>query len=134
MASDYEYPANAITRRVLPTCPTFIVTKFDVNEGFRSKDEIEQEVGLMSNVLGIDVSLVGDVEIVVTPNAALPQELTTLVFNTAAANPNYANFANANVLTMLVYGPVKPLGKTGAGLKYGFPVFKNIILPTAGPG
>lgn len=133
--SDLQYPANAISRRVLPTCVPFIVTKFDVNQGYRGgEDEIEQEAGLLSNILGTDLSLQGDIEIVVTPNAALPQTLTTLVFNTAAATPNYANWANANVLTLLIRGPVKPLGKSGAGLKYGFNVFKNTLNPTAGPG
>ena len=132
--ADYQYPANAISRRVLPTCTNFIVSKFDVTEGFRSRDEVEQEAGLMSNVIGTDVSLSGDVEIWVTPNAALPQDLTTLVFNTAAAIPNYANFASANVLTMLINSEVKPLGASGKGLKYGFKVFKNSVLPTTGPG
>jgi adenine-specific DNA methylase len=131
---DYQYPANAISRRVLPTSVPFIVTKFDVNEGFRSEDEIDQEAGLLNNVIGTDVSLSGDIEIVVTPNANLPQSLTTLVFNTAAATPNYANFANANILTMLIRGEVKPMGSAGKGLKYGFKVFKNSVLPTTGPG
>ena len=112
-----------------------MVTKFDVGEGYRDRDQIENEAGLMSNVLGVDFNLSGDVEVVITPNYGnAPQDLQTLVFNTAAASPSYSNFANANVLTMLINGDVKYAGTAGKGVRYQFKVIKTAVLPTVGPG
>lgn len=132
--ADSQYPVNGILRRVNPTAANFVVTKFEVSQGYRDRDEIENEVGLMSNILGVDQWLSGDVEVVCAPNASIPVDLTTIVFNTALAYPNYANFANANVLTMLVNSDVKPSGTAGKGNRYTFKVIKTAVLPTAGPG
>lgn len=133
--ADSQYPANAIQRRIYPTLPNAVVTKFDVDEGYRDRDQIENEAGLMSNIIGVDSSLNGDVEIVCTPNfGGFPQDLTTLVFNTTAASPNYSNFAANSVLTMLINGAVKPAGTAGKGIRYQFKVLKTAVLPTVGPG
>lgn len=133
--ADSQYPVNAIQRKILPTLPNAVVTKFDADEGYTDRDKITNEAGLLSNILGVDFSLPVDAEIVITPNYGnIPQDLTTLTFNTAGASPNFSNFANANVLTMLIDGQVKFAGPAGKGLRYQLKLIKTAVLPTVGPG
>lgn len=133
--ADSQYPVNAIQRKINPTLLNAVVTKFDADPGYRDRDQIENEAGLLSNILGVDYSLPVDCEIVAAPNFGNIQDLTTLVFNTAAASPNFSgNFSNANVLTMLINGPIKLAGTAGKGIRYQMKLIKTAVLPTVGPG
>lgn len=127
--SDPIYPANGVQRRVLPTLPNAIVSKFDMNQGGRSTEEIEQEAGELAVLLVVDNCLQGEVEVIAKPNFTVPTQASNITFNVASASPNYPNFANANNLVMLVMDAPKYMGTAGKSVRYSFKVFANSLLP-----
>lgn len=113
------YPANSVQRKIFPTCSGFIVTKWEPAKKFREEEEIEDESGILSNIVGVDDTDEVDVEMVVKPNTNVPTPLSNITF----ANGNSGNGI------YLIRGDVKIIGNAGRAKRIAFKAMKNANLP-----
>ena len=118
--ADVMYPAAGVTRKTLPTCTNFIVTKWDFANKYREEEMITDESGQVTNVIGIDSTDEVEAELVVKPAGAIPEPLTTMTFSGGAAG-------TAGVY--LIIGEVKVLGSAGQAQKIGVKLMKNATVP-----
>jgi hypothetical protein len=112
------YPASGVQTKIFPTSPLGVVSKFDPVGKYREEEEIPNEDGTLTYVVGVDFMNEVDVEIVMYPNQNVPAPLTNLNFNNGSANTSY-----------LIRGDVKIAGNAGKAKRIVFKCINNSSLP-----
>lgn len=120
------YPAAGVGTKTFPTCTLGVVSKFDPSSKFREEEEILNEDGTLTYLVGVDQMNEVDVELVMFPNANVPTALTNIAFN--FANSSLAEFGNANT-SFLIRGEIKVAGNPGKAKRVSFKMMNNSALP-----
>lgn len=134
MPDPNQYPASVVQRNDLPTCSGYIVTKFQPTTKYRSsEEEIEDESGILGNIVGTDDSATVEIELIPTTSLSSIVSLqTVLPFVGLSSFPELTRFATgtADQINLLVRGDVKPMGKVGGAKRIGITGFVNSVIPT----
>ena len=116
------YPASGVQTKLFPTCPLGVVSKFDPATKYREEEEIPNEDGTLTYVVGVDSMTEVEVELVMYPNQNVPAPLTNLAFN-------FANVNNGGNVSYLIRGDIKIAGAAGKSKKVQFKMITNSALP-----
>ena len=117
--ADAMYPANGVARKILPNCSGFIVTKFDPVNKYREEEEVTNESGILSNILGIDLMDDVEADLIPKPNTSVPNIFDVLNFSGGTiGNGSY-----------LVRGDVSIIGTAGGSKKISLRLMKNAEIP-----
>ena len=117
------YPANALKTKIFPTCALGVVSKFDPATKFKEEEEIVNEDGILSYIIGVDSMSEVDVELVMYPNQTVPTALTNIAFNFANSTLGTGN------ISYLIRGDIKITGKAGNAERIAFKMINNSVLP-----
>jgi len=117
------YPNNGVQLKNFPTSTLGVVSKFDPSTKYKTEEEIENENGILTYIVGIDHMTEIDVELVMFPNMNVPDTLTAIAFN-------YANSTlGSGVVNYLIRGDVKVNGTAGKAKRVSFKAIATTTLP-----
>ena len=123
-----QYPASVTQVRVLPTLTNFIVTKFDDSQKYREEEEVENELGQLYVINGLDFSYYYDIEMIVKVGGTIPTPLTKLTFTAPTLTNAIPILGTATgMIDVIIRGEVKLMGKAGGMSKIGFKGFQNAV-------
>ena len=116
------YPSNGVQTKLFPTCAIGVVSKFDPSSKFREEEEILNEDGTLTYIVGVDAMQEIDVELVMYANQNVPTALTNINFN-------YVNVNAGGNVSYLIRGDIKVSGNAGKAKRVAFKMITNSALP-----
>lgn len=123
------YPSNGVQRVLNPTLANAIVTKFLYSQKYQKEIKIENESGILSNIVGVDLTYELEIEVVAKASFTAPAPLTSLSFTAPSTGWVYPFAAAGASFNVLVMGDVKELGNPGEEQKFSFTGMINAVIP-----